>query len=79
MVRLSDCCGAADPLRCRCNAPSPPLSEKAIDAWRAAIERTLPIGPPVVPLEALQSLYRNGGTDRALAQQVWAQTDGLVA
>jgi hypothetical protein len=79
LVRLADCCGARDPLECRCHDPRPQLSERAIEAWRAAIERTLPIGPPVVPLEVLQRMYRNGGSDRQLAERVWAETGGLVA
>lgn len=79
LVRLVDCCGARDPLCCRCHNPQPPLSDPALDAWRAAIERTIPIGPPLVPIEVLQRLWGNGGSDRALAQRVWAQTGGLVA
>ena len=79
LPRLCDQCGASDPLRCRCWDPSPPLSEHAINAWRAAIERTLPIGPALVPIEVLQRLYRNGGSDRELALRVWAETGGLVA
>lgn len=79
LLRLTDCCGAQDPLSCRCHDPRPRLSEQALDAWRSAIERTLPIGPPLVPLEVLQLLWRNGGADRELAQRVWAETGGLVA
>lgn len=77
LVRL-DCCGVKDPLSCRCHDPHPQLSDKATQAWRAAIERTLPIGPALVPLEVLQRLWRNGGRDRLLAQQVWAETNGAV-
>lgn len=79
LVRLVDCCGARDPLSCRCHTPSPPLSSHAMDAWRAAIERTLPIGPPLVPLEVLQQLWRNGRSDRQLAQRVWDETGGRIA
>lgn len=79
LVRLTDCCGARDPISCRCHEPQPPLSDNATDAWRAAIERTLPIGPPLVPLFVLQRLWRNGGTDRALAERIWAETGGAVA
>ena len=79
LVRLTDCCGARDPLSCRCHNPKPQLGDNAVDAWRAAIKRTLPIGPPLVPIEVLQRLWRNGGTDRQLAEQVWAQTGGAVA
>jgi hypothetical protein len=70
-------CGCRDPWPCRCSEP--PLSDNAIEGWRAAIERTLPIGPPVVPIEVLQRLHRNGGTDRQLAQRVWRETGGRVA
>jgi hypothetical protein len=79
LPRLSDCCGASDALSCRCYEPDPPLSERAIEAWRAAIERTLPIGTPVVPVEVLQRLHRMGGTDRQLAQRVWADSGGVLA
>jgi hypothetical protein len=82
MVRLRDCCGARDPLSClscRCHDPIPKLSENAIEAWRDAIKRTLPIGPPIVPLEVLQRLWRNDGADRELAERVWELTGGLVA
>jgi hypothetical protein len=79
MVRLRDFCGARDPLSCRCRNPEPPLSDNALDAWRAAIERTLPIGACLVPIEVLQRLYRNGGIDRELAEQVWAETGGAIA
>ncbi len=50
-----------------------------MDAWRSAIERTLPIGPPLVPIEVLQRLWRNGATDRELAERVWAETGGVIA
>jgi hypothetical protein len=79
MVRLRDCCGARDPLTCRCCGTFPPLSDKAIDGWRDAILRTLPIGPPLVPIEVLQHLWKNGATDRKLAEQVWAETGGEIA
>lgn len=79
LVRFTDCCGARDPISCRCHNPEPPLSDQALDAWRAAIERTLPCGPPLVPIEVLQRFWRNGGPDRELAQRVWAQTGGPVA
>lgn len=80
LPRICDRCSASDPLQCRCWNPDPPLSDHALDAWRAAIERTLPIGAPVVPLEVLQLLYRrNRDGDRELALRVWEQTGGLVA
>lgn len=59
--------------------PEPPLTDHQIDGWRAAIQRTMPIGPCLVPIEVLQRLYRNGGSDRELAMRVWAETGGLVA
>lgn len=80
LPRLCDRCGARDPIVCHCWETEPPLSERALDAWCAAIERTLPIGPPIVPMEALRGLYRrNRGSDRELALRVWAATGGLVA
>lgn len=72
-----DCGCGPDPWLCRCTEP--PLSEHAMDGWRAAINRTLPIGTPIVPIEVLQRLYRNGGMDRQLAQQVWAATGSQVS
>jgi hypothetical protein len=33
----------------------------------------------LVPIEVLQKLHRNGGSDRELALRVWAETGGLVA
>ncbi len=79
LARLSDCCGASDPISCRCHEPDPPLTERAIEGWRAAIERTIPIGTPIVPIEVLQCLHRMGGTDRQLAQRVWADSGGVLA
>lgn len=76
---ICDRCGARDPLVCRCWTPEPALTKHQLDGWRAAIERTLPLGPPLVPVEVLQKLYRNQGTDRELALRVWAETGGLVA
>jgi len=78
LPRCCDRCGARDPLLCRCWEPKPPLSDNAIDAWRATIERTMPIGAPIVPIEVLQRFHRNGGADRELAEVVWAQTGGLI-
>jgi hypothetical protein len=73
-------CGRhSDPLVCTCFEPDPPLSEHAIEGWRAAIERILPIGPPLVPIEVLQHLWRLGGSDRQLAERVWRETGGRVA
>jgi hypothetical protein len=68
-----------DVIGCDCFDPEPPLSDNAIDGWRAAINRTLPIGPAIVPIVELQRLWRNGGPDRELAQRVWSETGGLVA
>lgn len=76
---ICDRCGARDPIRCRCYDPQPKLADHQMDGWRAAILRTLPIGPCLVPIEVLQRLYRNGGTDRDLSLRVWAETGGLVA
>lgn len=73
---VCDRCGARDPITCHCHEPEPPLGTRAIEAWRAAIEHTLPIGAPVVPIEVLQRLHRNGGSDRQLALQVWKRSGG---
>lgn len=79
LPRFCDQCGARDPIVCRCCEPEPPLSEHALEGWRAAIERTLPIGPALVPIEVLQRLWRNGRADRVLAERVWAETGGQIA
>lgn len=50
-------CGCRDPWPCRCNQP--PLTEHALDNWRAAAEHVLAAGwMPLVPLEVAQLLHR---------------------
>jgi hypothetical protein len=71
-------CGCPDPWTCRCT--DPPLSDYAVDGWRNAVEHVLATGQtPILPIEVLQRLWRNGGADRELAARVWEQTGGLVA
>jgi hypothetical protein len=62
-------CGHRDPLLCDCTQP--PLSNHAIDGWRRAAEHVLTTGHvPVLPIEVLQALWRRGGSDRALSEQL---------
>lgn len=66
-------CGARDPILCRCGRTEE-LTENAVDGWRATIELLLPIGPPIVPVQVLRQLWRNGGSDQVLAERVWMET-----
>lgn len=71
-------CGCADPWPCRCTVPA--LTERALDAWRAAAEVVLDTGKtPLLPLEVLRALYRRGGDDRVLAEQLHAANGGVLA
>jgi hypothetical protein len=71
-------CGCPDPWPCRCSQP--PLSEKWINASRAAGERLLSLGcVPLLEIEVLQALWRRGGDDRAFAELLHKLTGGTVA
>ncbi|MGO9156994.1 hypothetical protein [Mycobacterium sp.] len=71
-------CGCRDPWPCRCTQP--PLSERMVDAGRDAALHILDAGEiPLLEIEILQALYRRGGTDRALAEQLHALAGGVVA
>jgi len=71
-------CGCRDPWPCRCS--DPPLSERMVDAGRDAALHILDAGEiPLLEIEILQALYRRGGADRALAEQLHALTGGVVA
>lgn len=71
-------CGCPDPWPCRCSEP--PLSERMIDAGRDAARHLLATGQvPMLKFEVLKALWRRGGDDRALAEQVWTLTGGAVA
>jgi hypothetical protein len=51
-----------------------------IDAGRDAAEHILATGRvPLLELEVLQALWRRGGDDRALAEQLHAAAGGQVA
>ena len=70
-------CGCIDPWPCRCTEP--PLSERMIDAGREAARHILEAGHlPLLELEVLQALWRRGGDDRALAEQLHAATGGRI-
>ena len=71
-------CGCRDPWPCRCSEP--PLSENAIDAGRDAALHLIAAGKtPLLEFEVLRALYRRGGRDRQLAEQLYAATGFEVA
>jgi hypothetical protein len=72
-------CGCRDTWTCR--RMEPPLSERALDGWREAAQHILhqtTDAAPLLPVEVLQALYRRGGADRELAEQLHELTGGLV-
>lgn len=71
-------CGCRDPWTCRCTEP--PLSDHAIDGWRDAALRLLFDGQvPILPLEVRRALWRRGGPDRVLAEQLHQACGGRLA
>lgn len=71
-------CGCRDGWVCRCTEP--PLSDQALDGWRDAARHILAAGKtPALPLEVLRALYRRGGDDRALAQELHSLSNGEIA
>jgi hypothetical protein len=60
-------CGCRDPWPCCCT--DPPLTERQLGGWRDTARHLLHSGRiPLLPLEVRRALWRNGGSDRALAQ-----------
>lgn len=75
---LSLDCGCQDSWTCRCT--DPPLSVNYLDSWVATCELLLANGcTPMVPIEVLQALWRRGGADRRLAQELHQRAGGVVA
>lgn len=71
-------CGCPDPWPCRCTEP--PLSELALDGWASAARHLRSTGrTPLLPLEVLRALHRRGGADRELAEELHAETTGVIA
>jgi hypothetical protein len=71
-------CGCPDPWPCRCSEP--PLSDKMVDAGREAALHIWDTGRvPLLEIEVLQALWRRGGSDRDLAEQLYAATAGEIA
>lgn len=78
MVPLDCGCLTRDPWVCRCTAP--PLSEPMVDAGRDAALHVLEHGDiPLLEIEVLRALWRRGGDDRRLAQQLHQLTGGRAA
>ena len=70
-------CECPDPWPCRCTQP--PLSERMIDAGRAAALHILDVGEvPLLEFETLRALYRRGGDDRALAEKLHQLTGAVL-
>jgi hypothetical protein len=71
-------CGCRDPWPCRCSRP--PVSEKTIDAGAQAARHLLDCGQvPLLEIDVLRALWRRGGTDRQLAQELYDLAGGVVA
>lgn len=71
-------CGCSDSWTCRCTRP--PLTERDLDGYANAARHLLEAAgcTPMVPMDALRGLYRRGGDDRVLAEQLHAM-GGAVA
>jgi hypothetical protein len=70
-------CGCRDSWPCCCTQP--PLSQRTVDAGRDAARHILASGKvPLLEFEILQALWRRGGADRALAEQLHAATGGEI-
>lgn len=70
-------CGCVDSWPCHCTEPA--LTDKAVDGWRDAAEYITATGKtPLLPVEVLRALYRRGGDDRALAEQLHAASGGVL-
>lgn len=68
-------CGCRDPWPSRCTEPPP--TDYQLDAWRDAALCVLRNHQmPILSLEALRGLYRRGGPDRVLAEQLHAAGSG---
>ena len=67
-------CGCRD-LPCRCQRAAP--SERMVDAGRAAAVHLLGHGlTPILDRDVLRALWRRGGHDRRLAQDLYALVGG---
>jgi len=70
-------CGCPDPWPCRCTQPA--LSARMVDAGRDAARDILATGQvPLLEFEILRALWRRGGADRVLAEQLHAATGGEI-
>jgi hypothetical protein len=66
-------CGCIrDPDRDKHRCGPRPLTEHQIDSWRSAAIGIIEDGhAPIVPIEVVRRLWKRGGRDRQLAQQLW--------
>jgi hypothetical protein len=64
-----------------CWCTMPPLSDNQIDGWAdcARFIRDTTGCTPMLPIEVLRALYRRGGEDRVLAEQLHAAAAGVIA
>lgn len=70
-------CGCRDPWPCRCT--DPPLSENALDGYRAAALHILNGGAtPLLPIEVRRALWRRGSDDRKLAELLHKACGGVA-
>lgn len=67
--------------RAACHCTVPPLSDNQIDGWAdcARYIRDTSGCIPLLPIEVLRALYRRGGEDRVLAEQLHAAAAGVIA
>lgn len=71
-------CGCADPWPCRCSQPPP--SRQWIDGYRDAALHLRRLGllpAPLIP--EMQVLWRRGGADRRLAQELYGLVGGVAS
>jgi hypothetical protein len=70
------CCGCRDPWPCRCRDDNTPPN-RWVDAGTEAAHYLIQLGyTPLLDTTVLRALWRRGGTDRQLAQHLYALAGG---